>query len=234
MKDLIAYVSTSFTITTETPANIFRRASYIGSRAARMIWTYSAVLFLLPTLFAFLVEFYAILPLHTYLSPKEPHTIHFVQSWTLGLLYVKLTTRLIQLYPDSRLATSLRLIIRNGYLNPDAWLATRSFILPAALLLSTALVVPWFIAQIAVKTFFQNLSEQNKILVFRFAYPAVLSFAGWGYLLYLVSRAVAGWKLRIKDEVYLIGERLHNFGERKVVSPNVTNAGQIAVRRIDT
>lgn len=234
VREFIAYISTSLAFTTETPANIFRRASYIASRAARMIWTYSAVLFLLPTLFAFLVEFYAILPLHTYLSPKEPHTIHFVQSWTLGLLYVKLTTRLIQFYPESRLATSLRLIIRNGYLNPDAWLATRSFILPAALLLSTALVVPWCVAQIVVTVLFQNLSEHNKMLVFRFAYPAVLAFAGWVYVLYLVSRAVAGWKMRIKDEVYLIGERLHNFGERKVASPNVTTAGQIAVRRIDT
>ena len=234
VREFITYISTSFVFTAETPANIFRRASYIGSRAARIIWTYSAVLFLLPTLFAFLVEFYAILPLHTYLSPKEPHTIHFVQSWTLGLLYVKLTTRLIQFYPESRFATSLRLIVRNGYLRPDAWLATRSFILPAALLLSTALVVPWCLAQIAVILALQNISEHNKMLVFRFAYPAVLAFAGWVYVLHLVSRAVAGWKMRIKDEVYLIGERLHNFGERKVVSPNVTTAGQMAVRRIDT
>lgn len=33
---------------------------------------------------------------------------------------------------------------------------------------------------------------------------------GWGLTLW-----VKRWRARIRDEAYLIGERLHNFGERK-------------------
>ncbi|KAG9242845.1 hypothetical protein BJ878DRAFT_568985 [Calycina marina] len=234
LRDFWTYVSTSLSFTAETPAYIFRLARIASLRVARTAWTYSAVLLLLPTLFALLIEFYAILPLHTYISDSEPHTIHFVQSWTLGLLYVKLTTRLILFYPESRPAISLNAIIRDGYLNPDAWLATRSFVIPATLLLSIALAVPWCIAQLAIANFYQESSDQTRMLIFRYAYPAVLVAAGIGYMLYLASRAVMGWKMRIKDEVYLIGERLHNFGERQVTSPRITTPGALNVRRMDT
>lgn len=38
-----------------------------------------------------------------------------------------------------------------------------------------------------------------------------------GLAAYILALAFRGWRQRIRDEVYLIGERLHNFGERKVV-----------------
>jgi len=208
-------LSTTLSLTADTPGNVSRQLKIAAERTAKFVWTYSAFVLLLPTLFAFILEFYIILPLHTYFSPTETHTIHFVQSWTLGLLYVKLTTRLIQFYPESRLANSLRLTVRHGYLNPDARLATRSFIFPATLCLSMALIWPWVIARLAVFTVFQDLGEEQRVLVYRYVYPAVLAGLGFLYLLYLLAEGVRGWRMRIRDEVYLIGERLHNFGESK-------------------
>ncbi|KAH8586281.1 hypothetical protein B0O99DRAFT_695650 [Bisporella sp. PMI_857] len=228
------YAFASLSVTAETPANAFRRIAGLATRIGKFVWTYTAVLFILPTLFAFVIEAYAILPLHTYFSPLEPHVIHFVQSWTLGLLYVKLTTRAIQYYPDSRAATSLRQVTRKGYMNPDAWLATRSFIFPGATALSLAISIPWLIAQTTVTCIASNASDHRKMLIFRFVYPAVLAFAGWLYCMYFLAGLVKLWRARIKDEVYLIGERLHNFGERKISSPNTgVGARQHAVQRID-
>lgn len=224
------YLTESITLTADTPRNALRHASNILSRAARIIWVYSAVLFILPTLCAFLTEFYAIIPLHTYFFSNEPHTIHFVQSWTLGLLYIKLITRMVQFYPESRPAISLRLIIRDGYLNPDARLATRSFILPAALILSSAIVGPWLFARIAVLTVLRNLGEQDIVQVYRYVYPASLCAAWMLYMVYLFGLAVRGWRMRIRDEVYLIGERLHNFGERKAT----LGSPPVGLRRIET
>lgn len=231
---LLDYLATFFSLTPETPRNFFRHLKTASLRIAKVVWTYSAFVFLLPTLFAFLLEFYAILPLHTYFSPSEPHTIHFVQSWTLGLLYVKLTTRLIQFYPDSRPAVSLGQITRDGYLNPDARLATRSFILPATLVLSTALLWPWTIARLAVFTIFRESSEEEKILVYRYVYPAVLAAAGVGYMLYLFVLGVKRWRMRVRDEVYLIGERLHNFGEKKSGAGVGSGDVRSGMRRIET
>jgi len=232
-RHFVIYLVSSFSLNAETPANIGRRAKFVAIRASKIFYVYFAFLFLLPTLFGFLIEFYAILPLHTYFSPAEPHTIHFVQSWTLGLLYVKLTTRLIQFYPDSRPAASLRMITRDGYLNPDARLATRSFILPATFALSMALVWPWAIARLGAVTVFKDSTEEERVLVYRFVYPAILAAACLSWMGLLLGQCVRGWRMRIRDEVYLIGERLHNFGEKKAGSPGVA-VGAGMPRRIET
>jgi len=230
LRPFIVYSITLFSFSAKTPRNILKRVTMFAALAARIIWTYSAFIFLLPTLFAFVVEFYAILPLHTYFSPDEPHTIHFVQSWTLGLLYVKLTTRLILLYAESRPAISLRAITRNGYLNPDARVATRSFILPASFALGTAIACPWLLAKVTLVTLYRHATVGQAVLFYRYSYPVVfagllsLLAAGW------LVKCVKGWRMRIRDEVYLIGERLHNFGERK----SGTGANVVGVRRIET
>jgi E3 ubiquitin-protein ligase MARCH6 len=44
-------------------------------------------------------------------------------------------------------------------------------------------------------------------------YPFSAGWAVWIWVGMAVARATARWRSRIKDEVYLIGERLHNFGE---------------------
>jgi E3 ubiquitin-protein ligase MARCH6 len=57
---------------------------------------------------------------------------------------------------------------------------------------------------------------QRRLL--RLAYPvaAVACFAM--YIIWSIMRATRRWRLRIRDEVYLIGERLHNFGDSKKAS----------------
>lgn len=52
-------------------------------------------------------------------------------------------------------------------------------------------------------------------MVWRFSFPAVgLSLVAiWAGKEAL--RMLRRWRLVVRDEVYLIGERLHNFGERR-------------------
>lgn len=199
-----------------TPRKFLNYIFSICIRAIRITWTYTAFLIVLPTLFAFLIEFYLIVPLHTYLALEEKHVVNFVQSWTLGLLYVKLTARLILWYEDSRPAQSLRAITRNGYLNPDARLATRSFILPGALLLSTALFYPWAIARLAIITVLQRSPEKHT-LAYRYSYPFCLCWCFLALILWILNGWIRNWKIKIRNEVYLIGEQLHNYGDRKTV-----------------
>ena len=232
LRHILTTISNYLSFTPETPRNAFRRIKTSTILGSRILWTYTAFLILLPTLFAFVIEFYLILPLHTYYSLTEPHIVHFVQSWTLGLLYVKLTTRLILWHQDSRPAEALRSIFRDGYFNPDARLATRSFILPVGVCLSVALAVPWGLASIAVKVSGLDIDPTSTMLVYRYSYPAVLTAVCWGFALSLMVEVVKGWKQKIKDEAYLIGERLHNFGEGARRSSGV--GGLPGSRRIDT
>ncbi|KAH8805528.1 hypothetical protein F5884DRAFT_860135 [Xylogone sp. PMI_703] len=206
----IRYAFNTLFVNGNTPQQAIRRATAVGIRVAKVVWTHMGFIIILPTLLALVVEFYFIIPIHTYWAPEEQHTIHFVQSWTLGLLYVKLTSHVILWYENSRPAEALRAITRDGYLNPDARLATRSFILPGSVVLSSAILVPWLLASFMAATVYRSDPEQHKLL-FRFSYPAVLFLGILIMTGFWLRRMLQRWQQKIKDEVYLIGERLHNF-----------------------
>lgn len=203
-------------------AALLRHTRKYGIRLLRLIYTYFSFAFLLPALFSLLIEVYIIIPLHTYFgAPSERHIIHFIQDWTLGVLYVKMLGRLILWNSPSRPANALRGIMRYGWLNPDIRLATRSFIFPASVFMAFALAAPLAMGWGANKSIFFGADPTFQNRVYRYSYPAVLALGFLMFGAYGVGVAFRGWRQRIRDEVYLIGERLHNFGERKVVAARV-------------
>jgi E3 ubiquitin-protein ligase MARCH6 len=208
------YLRKALAVDASTPAKVLRKVSSIGLRILRIFYAYAAFALVLPTLFALTMEFYFIVPLHTYFAVDEPHIIHFVQSWTLGLLYVKLTTRFILWHSGSRPAEALRAITRNGYLNPDIRIATRAFIFPATIVLLASLLIPLAIASLVNHYNVFGPDPAQQIKVYRYAYPICLSFMLNVTAIWLFLGVMKGWRMRIRDEVYLIGERLHNFGDR--------------------
>lgn len=187
-------------------------------RFIRLLYTYATFALVLPSLAALIVEFYIVIPLHTYLGAGERHIIYLIQDWTLGVLYVKMTSRLILWYSTSRPAQALRAVVRDGWLNPDVGLATRGFIFPASALMVTGLLLPLPFGWIANKTYFRSAGSAMQSSVYQYSYPAVLAVGLWSIGLYLLCLALKGWKQRIRDEVYLVGERLHNFGEKKAAA----------------
>jgi E3 ubiquitin-protein ligase MARCH6 len=219
----------SLTPNAETPRKVMRTATAIFIRVLRLIYAYSAFVFVLPTLFAFLVEFYLIVPLHTYFVPDDQHTIQFVQTWTLGVLFFNLARRCILWYGDTRPAEALRAVVRKGMLDPDIRLATRCFIFPMVFCSVLALVLPLQCAWVA--NYFQIFGTEpvTQTLVYRYSYPAAMvAFLQLSWLSLLVD-LIEGWRMSIRDEVYLIGERLHNFGDsrRKNAAAAIPNMGRI-------
>ena len=207
---------------TSSAHTLFRQTLHYSVRLLRLLYTYASFTFLLPTLFALVMEVYLVIPLHTYFGGGERHIIHFIQDWTLGVLYVKMAGRLILWNGQSRPAEALRAIVRQGWLNPDARLATRSFIFPATVLMCGVLVVPLPLGWLANKVYFAYHTQVGEpdarmmqSFLYRYSYPAVLGLGMLVGFLYLFGLALKGWRQRIRDEVYLIGERLHNFGERR-------------------
>jgi hypothetical protein len=186
-------------------------------RALRLFYTYAAFAFVLPSLFALLMEFYFIIPMHTYLAAEEKHVIHFIQDWTLGVLYVKMAGRFILWYANSRPAGALRAITRDGWLNPNVRIATRCFILPATIVMAGALVLPLPLGWLANRFFFSQYEGIAENMVYRYSYPAVLTLIALFGLSVIIWQILQSWRRMIRDEVYLIGERLHNFGEKKPV-----------------
>jgi E3 ubiquitin-protein ligase MARCH6 len=192
-------------------------------QAASVIYVYSTAALGIPLLFAVTLQLYVLIPLHMYLGPLEKHTIHLVQDWTLGILYFRIFIRLLLEDLESLLTLIFENIIADGYFRPNARLATRSLFLPALLALATVTLVPYTLAAVVNATIFYAADQTQKQYVTRMAYPAVASSVAWIWCSVGLAKATGRWRARIRDEAYLIGERLHNFGESRKVAVGENN-----------
>ncbi|KAG7006224.1 ERAD-associated E3 ubiquitin-protein ligase doa10 [Physcia stellaris] len=215
----LTYVRSASQSTNSRTRSVFRRTQSQLYRLLRILYTYASFTVFLPALFALLIQAYFIVPLHTYFGTvSDMHTIHIMQDWTLGVLYIQAIGRLILWNSPSRPADALRRIVHHGWLNPDARLATRAFIFPATILLVFLLALPLTLGRIVNALYFPGAEEEvMRTLVYRYSAPAILALAVTAVALSILKGAFDAWRGRIRDEVYLIGERLHNFGESRRV-----------------
>ena len=184
-------------------------------QATSLLYVYGILLLTAFFLLSLFIEIYILVPLHTIYRPNESHTVHIIQNWTLGFLYGRLIAHYLFQNPDSRPSRVLRAVTGSNYAQPNAWLATRCFALPAALAFTIALVLPYLLSLLTTSTIFAGREDRIKVIVHRMAYPAILLVIFSVWFCFALKRAVGKWRMRIRDEVYLVGERLHNYGEKK-------------------
>ncbi|KAI1335685.1 hypothetical protein F5Y15DRAFT_419568 [Xylariaceae sp. FL0016] len=216
-----------------------QRTLEIALRACHLLYTYIMLLVVFPLLITVLVEFYVLLPLHTYMYPaglgstsrldglRGGHTIRVIQAWTLGILYLKLGSRALTLY-GGRPAHAVRAVLRRGWLEPDVGVLTRAFVIPGVtasiIMLFTPPLVAWAVLESRNDAV---VTHEMRVFAYRLAYPLTALF--WAALLFArrMFRIFEGWKQRIRDEAYLMGERLHNFSgaSTKATSTSVWKGG---------
>jgi E3 ubiquitin-protein ligase MARCH6 len=187
----------------------------MATRVLRVVYVYSSLVIVIPILFALLLELYILIPLHAYFGSQEPHVVHLVQDWTLGFLYARLTLRVVFSNRTSRPARAFAAVIADGYSNPNARLATRCFLLPVVFCSAVAILVPTGLAWTLNRTLWIGATEVFKSQVWRFSYPTVAMFTLSLWAAKEGASMLNRWRMVVRDEVYLIGERLHNFGEKR-------------------
>ena len=197
-----------------SPRNACLQIGRAALQAIRLLYISAAFSMLLPFLFAVIIELYVLIPLHTYFGAAgEKHIIDSMQDWALGVIYVHMAIKFILWKSNSRLAVALQGIFRGGWTRPNVRLATRAFILPVLLLTSFAVFLPLTLG-FAVKV--ASNGSWTTFKIYRYSYPItfVLGLSVW--LVFFVHRQMDVWRAHIQDDVYLIGERLHNFPDRRV------------------
>ncbi|KAI5293511.1 hypothetical protein KEM52_005463 [Ascosphaera acerosa] len=181
------------------------------------LYLFAAFAFFLPMLFATIMELYVLIPVHTVIAPEREHVIYSVQDWALGVLHLRLTICFILGRSGIRPAQALRAIVRDGWLRPDVRLATRAFILPTTLICLAAIAVPlglgWLCAGL-VAWWRPSVAELARHYLYRLVSPAVLLAAVSAYAVAVLSGRFKELRTELRDDVYLIGERLHDFDER--------------------
>lgn len=204
-----------------------RRRAFLGIThvllsVCRVVYVATALAVFLPSLFALIMELYVLVPVHTYFGGTQVHVIQGVQDWTLGVLYVQMTFKFILWNSTSRPAAAVNGILRDGWLKPNAGLATRALVLPISLLAAIAVALPLCFGFVLNSTIFYSVPDvQAK--VYRYAYPVTLLFGAVALAVYLIRRQMDIWRVNIRDDVYLIGERLHNFSEKRAKDVGVSH-----------
>ncbi|CAA9959099.1 RING finger membrane protein [Pyrenophora teres f. maculata] len=212
-----------------TLQTIATTTSRVGGRLMRFSFVWASLVFAIPFLFAVLLELYFLMPLHAYLGPKEPHVVHLIQDWTLGFLYSRLAARVVFANRNSRPARAFRAVVRDGYLYPNARIATRCFLLPVLALFLVAIAVPSSLAFVMSRTLYLGATKATKNMVWRFSFPAVGCSVVLMWASSAVVRLLVRWRLVVRDEVYLIGERLHNFGEKRMAAAAAVGEGEVGL-----
>ncbi len=205
--------------------------------ALQLVYTYFFLAVVLPLLVALVIELYIAVPLHTYMNPptaatigaeklghlsKGRHTVRLTQVWTLGLLYTKLGSRMItSLFPHSRAAVAVRTVLRRGWQRPEVGVFTRAFVIPGLAIALVAIFAPPFVARYLVHYQVSGYlpkpgvtaEEMAKLAIFyRFSYPGAAVLLVMVKNVMMLANVFNKWTSGVRDEAYLIGERLHNFG----------------------
>ncbi|KAI1422051.1 hypothetical protein F5Y12DRAFT_787037 [Xylaria sp. FL1777] len=202
--------------------NALQRVIHLAYRTVKLAYAYSMLLMVFPILITALVEMYVLIPLHTYMgtggalrldSGQDGHTVRIIQAWTLGILYLKLGSRALTLY-GGRPSHAVRAVLRQGWLEPDVGVLTRAFVIPGFIASAIMLLMPPVFAWATLSWALDSttkISYEMQVSAYRLAYPLTALF--WAVLLMLrrLLRIFEGWQIRIRDEAYLMGERLHNF-----------------------
>ncbi|KAJ9134373.1 E3 ubiquitin-protein ligase march6 [Coniochaeta hoffmannii] len=266
-----------------TSRDAARRAISMAVTASRLLYAYFFLLLVFPIMVISLMELYLLIPLNTWMysavfttTPSLPtadpssgpglaaaasvvninprHTIRVIQSWTIGVLFLKLGARVVSTwYEGTRPSAAVRAVLRRGWMDPDVAVLTRAFVVPGLVIFSVLVSVPLLVGRALVAygvaegivahvadgmtaniggvgvvdlglspgeatnvvrtdQLDEQLAAAVRVLVYRLSFPLTALAVATAAAMWNLVDVFRGWKVRIRDEAYLIGERLHNFG----------------------
>ncbi|XP_006462126.1 hypothetical protein AGABI2DRAFT_118987 [Agaricus bisporus var. bisporus H97] len=181
----------------------------------------------LPILVAIVMDLYVILPVRLALDPSLNPKIRVVDSWALGLLYVKIAIHVQRIQPNSRISRGLHRIMSHGWLRPDPVAATKDVILPVGGGLLAMIVLPALLFQI-IRYIFPNVMVDDKF-VFVHVYPCIFIMTGLMQSSRYLNDMVASWSQAIRDKEFLVEMRLRNLESDEAPRQEVRREGSGAV-----
>ncbi|KAG8094920.1 hypothetical protein GUJ93_ZPchr0012g22062 [Zizania palustris] len=181
----------------------------VKSSALLSIW-----IFVIPVLIGLLFELLVIVPMRVPIDESPVFLLY--QDWALGLIFLKIWTRLVmldQMAPlvDESWRTKFERVREDGFSRLRGLWVLHEIIMPIVTKLLTALCVPYVLARGIFPVLGYPLVVNSA--VYRFAWLGCLIFSA----LFFCGKRFHVWFTNlhnsIRDDRYLIGRRLHNFGE---------------------
>ncbi|GLJ18519.1 hypothetical protein SUGI_0329170 [Cryptomeria japonica] len=173
----------------------------------------------IPVFIGLLFELLLVVPLRVPVDESPVFLLY--QDWALGLIFLKLWTKLVllgQMAPlaDESWRVKFEQVKADGFSRLRGLWVLREIVAPILIKLLTALSLPYVFARGVFPLFGYSLIVNSA--VYRFAWSGCLILG----LLWYWMRRFQQWFMdlhnSIRDDRYLIGRRLHNFREEKLRS----------------
>ncbi|XP_014219610.1 E3 ubiquitin-protein ligase MARCH6 isoform X2 [Copidosoma floridanum] len=164
----------------------------------------------IPLLFGLLLELVVVIPLRV---PLEQNPILFVwQDWALGVLYTKIATAVTMMGPEWRLKLAIERCYNDGIREMDLRFIVTELAAPVICCFGLALAIPYAMTYSIVPLFVTNI--QTQILIARRLYPFLLLVILVAVLISVQIRQFKKLYEHIKNDKYLVGQRLVNYEHR--------------------
>ncbi|KAL0376089.1 UNVERIFIED_CONTAM: putative E3 ubiquitin ligase SUD1 [Sesamum calycinum] len=227
-QNLYAFVIGSYVVWTAS-AGARYCAEFVRTRRTRLllhqIWKWFGIIvkssallsiwiFVIPVLIGLLFELLVIVPMRVPVDESPVFLLY--QDWALGLIFLKIWTRLVMLdhmmpLVDESWRIKFERVREDGFSRLQGLWVLREIVSPIIMKLLTALCVPYVLARGIFPVLGYPLVVNSA--VYRFAWLGCLFFS----LLYFCAKRFHVWFTNlhnsIRDDRYLIGRRLHNYGE---------------------
>ncbi|KAL6494705.1 putative E3 ubiquitin ligase sud1 [Orobanche gracilis] len=239
--DLYAFVIGSYVIWTAL-AGARYCADLIQTRRTRLllnqIWKWCGIvfksfvllsiwIFVIPVLIGLLFELLVIVPIRVPVDESPVFLLY--QDWALGLIFLKIWTRMVMLdhmmpLVDDSWRVKFERVREHGFSRLQGLWVLREIVFPIIMKLLTALCIPYVLSRGVFPIFGYPLVVNSA--VYRYAWLGCLLFS----VLYFCAKRFHVWFTNlhnsIRDDRYLIGRRLHNYGEfleRRLNKSNCNN-----------
>jgi E3 ubiquitin-protein ligase MARCH6 len=188
-------------------------AKFVVLTGAKCVVAGALLFGVIPLLLGVLCDVMVFVPIRV---PLERTPVYFLTTdWALGLLHTKCVCGVVWL-GNSTLKQNLDRIYRNGIRNMNLKFIVTKVAIPVILYLSLALVVPYvFVHGIVPQFTYFGLPFATVNYIQRRVYPFIaISVLGTVIVLSMLMQ-FRGVYRRIRDERYLIGQRLMNYTQRR-------------------
>lgn len=183
----------------------------VGTSYALAAIIFVLMLGVIPLMFGLLLELVVVVPLRV---PIVQTPVLFLwQDWALGVLYTKIACALTLMGPDWALKRAIEQAYRDGLRDMNLRFIIRELGAPVITCFGLALAVPYVIAHSIMPIFFTN--QVTRILIARQIYPFFLLIACIVAIVILQIRQFKKLYVAIKNDKYLVGQRLVNYDHQR-------------------
>ncbi|XP_041375877.1 E3 ubiquitin-protein ligase MARCHF6-like [Gigantopelta aegis] len=186
---------------------ILKKLKEWGLLAVKSLLIAGVLIGLVPLLLGLLFELVVVAPLRV---PLNQSPVFFPwQDWALGVLHAKIICAVTMMGPQWWLKRVMEQVYNDGLRNMNLKFILNGLCFPVCAVLGMSLAVPYVIAKSVVPAFGVDFETENQVA--RHIYPFLLAVIGFVSMFVFQLRQFKRLYNHIKDDKYLVGQRLVNY-----------------------